>query len=96
MPATSQARRKHRRRFDASIGVPATVVNASRSGAHAHEVIRKSTAPDRSLRTPVRAAEAHTTLASGLVAGDHGADGAWIADELVEDANVDAGIGARR
>ncbi|HEX6325266.1 MAG TPA: methyltransferase domain-containing protein [Jiangellaceae bacterium] len=30
---------------------------------HAHEVIRKSTAPDGSLRSPMRAAEAHTTLA---------------------------------
>jgi hypothetical protein len=29
----------------------------------AHEVIRKSTAPDGSLRSPMRAAEAHTTLA---------------------------------
>ena len=39
---------------------------------------------------------AHRRPHAGLVAGDHGADGAWIADELVEDANVDAGIGARR
>lgn len=30
---------------------------------HAHEVIRKSTTPDVSLRSPMRAAEAHTTLA---------------------------------
>jgi transcriptional regulator with XRE-family HTH domain len=30
---------------------------------HAHEIIRKSTAPDGSLRSPMRVAEAHTTLA---------------------------------
>jgi hypothetical protein len=30
----------------------------------AHEVIRKSTAPDGSLRSPMRAAEAHTTVAA--------------------------------
>ncbi len=30
---------------------------------HANEVIRKSTAPDGSLRSPMRASEAHTTLA---------------------------------
>jgi hypothetical protein len=30
---------------------------------HAHEVIRKSTAPDGSLRSPMRVSEAHTTLA---------------------------------
>ena len=30
---------------------------------HAHEVLRKSTAPDGSLRSPMRASEAHTTLA---------------------------------
>jgi hypothetical protein len=30
---------------------------------HAQEVIRKSTAPDGSLRSPMRVAEAHTTLA---------------------------------
>ena len=38
---------------------------------HAHEVIRKSTAPDGSLRSPMRAAEAHTTLAvASARAGD--------------------------
>jgi hypothetical protein len=30
---------------------------------HANEVIRKSTAPDGSLRSPMRVSEAHTTLA---------------------------------
>ena len=30
---------------------------------HAHEVICKSTTPDVSPRSPMRAAEAHTTLA---------------------------------
>jgi hypothetical protein len=30
---------------------------------HAQEVIRKSTAPDGSLRSPMRVSEAHTTLA---------------------------------
>jgi hypothetical protein len=36
---------------------------------HAHEVIRKSTAPDGSLRSPMRAAEAHTTLAVAAARG---------------------------
>jgi hypothetical protein len=30
---------------------------------HANEVLRKSTAPEGSLRSPMRASEAHTTLA---------------------------------
>jgi hypothetical protein len=30
---------------------------------HANEVMRKSTAPDGSLRSPMRVSEAHTTLA---------------------------------
>jgi transcriptional regulator with XRE-family HTH domain len=33
------------------------------AGMHAHEIIRKSTTPDGSLRSPMRVAEAHTTLA---------------------------------
>jgi hypothetical protein len=36
---------------------------------HAHEVIRKSTAADGSLRSPMRAAEAHTTLAVASARG---------------------------
>lgn len=36
---------------------------------NAHEVIRKSTAPDGSLRSPMRAAEAHVTLAVAAARG---------------------------